>query len=106
MKQQTTAPPSSPGDRFLARWAHRMRKDGDCLVWTGPTTNGYGRVYDDGWLQRAHRVAYRLLVGPIPDDRPLVLRTCQQRACLNVEHLYVGTPQDRGRALTEKRRTR
>ncbi len=105
MEQETTAPPSTPGARFLSRWAHRMERDGDCLVWTGPTTDGYGRVREEGWEQYVHRVAYRLLVGPIPEDRPLVLHSCPQRACFAVEHLYAGTPKDRGRALTERRRT-
>lgn len=106
MNEQTTAPPDSPGACFLARWAHRTTRDGDCLLWTGPTTDGYGRVREEGWEQRVHRVAYRLLVGPIPEDKPLVLHRCSRRACFAPEHLSAGTPQDRGRALTARRRVR
>lgn len=102
MEQKTTAPPGSPGARFLARWAHLIRTQGDCLVWTGPTTDGYGRVREGGWEQRVHRVVYERLVGPIPPDKPLVLHRCRERACFATAHLYVGDVKDRGRALTAR----
>ncbi len=83
-----------------------VRVVGDCLVWTGPTTDGYGRVYANGWWQRVHRVVYERLVGPIPPDKPLVLHRCRERACFTAAHLYVGDVKDRGRAATERRSAR
>ncbi len=87
-------------------WRGRVKVAGDCLLWTGPTTAGYGRVYLDGKRQRVHRVMYEQQVGPIPPGKPLVLHRCRERACFASAHLYVGDVKDRGRALTERRSAR
>lgn len=69
-------------------WAQvdKTAPDG-CWLWTGATKNGYGAVYAAaGRSEPAHRVAYQLLVGPIPGG--LVLdHLCRDRRCVNPEHL-------------------
>lgn len=62
-----------------------------CWIWQNPLDQyGYGRVmvWQDGrsWCRRAHRLAYALWVGPIPEGRELHHR-CEVRACLNPDHL-------------------
>lgn len=47
----------------------------DCWTWTGALNDGYGRPMYRGRSEYAHRIAYELLVGPIPmrlGDRPSV----------------------------------
>jgi len=63
-------------------------------MWQANTDkDGYGKIRDDGTYRRAHRVAYELHNGEIP-DRAFVLHTCDEPGCVNPEHLYPGSHQD------------
>ena len=79
--------------------SHVEKTDG-CWMWRGAISKatGYGSctVSDakEGkhtWL--AHRLAYELLVGPIPDGLPLD-HLCRTRACVNPAHLEPVTPRE------------
>ena len=60
-----------------------------CHNWTGTMGDkGYGLV-----LISAHRLAYELAHGPIPDGL-LVLHKCDNPPCCNPEHLFLGTSAD------------
>ncbi len=53
---------------------------------------GYGRIDTDGVTYRAHRIAYLLFIGPIPEG--LVLdHKCRVRKCANPGHLEPVTQQ-------------
>lgn len=74
-------------------WRHVKRgSDSECWVWTGQTVGRYGRMRssDGERLVPAHRVAYELLVGPIPSGLR-VLHRCDNPPCCNPAHLLVGT---------------
>lgn len=64
-----------------------------CHVWTGSvmTSTGYGQYRTQTTNLLAHRMAYELLVGPIPKGFHLH-HVCENRRCVNVEHLAVVTP--------------
>jgi hypothetical protein len=59
-----------------------------CWEWEGSkSTAGYGRLdLGNGKTTGAHRAAYLLLVGPIPDQLPLD-HLCRNRACIRPSHL-------------------
>ena len=88
-------------DRFTAKVTPEPTTG--CSLWTGASTRGYGRVRRDGRLYQAHRVAYELFVGPIPGGMN-VLHRCDTPACVNPDHLFLGTPADRVRNMVAKER--
>lgn len=73
-------------DRF---WA-KVEKTESCWNWTAATVKGgYGTIRIGGTgspMESAHRVAYELLVGPIPEGLHLD-HLCRNRICVNPAHL-------------------
>lgn len=72
-------------DRFHS--AYKVDPDTGCWLWQRPLNpQGYGWFKLDGKDSGAHRAAYQLLVGQIPDG--LVLdHLCRVRNCVNPAHL-------------------
>lgn len=75
----------------------------DCWIWRGHVDSiGYGRFPYKG-ENKAHRVAYSIFTGQIPDGM-LVLHKCDNRQCVNPEHLFLGTQSDNMKDMVSKGR--
>jgi hypothetical protein len=81
--------------------------DTGCYEWTGPVdAKGYGVITRRGIKQsssKAHRVAWIEAHGPIADGL-WVLHRCDNRRCVRLEHLYLGTPLDNMRDVLARGR--
>ena len=87
-----------------ARLWPRTKLTGDCLEWTGSRNeHGYGSVRVDRKLWKAHRFAWHLCYGSIPDDLD-VLHRCDNPPCCNPAHLFLGTAADNGQDMSRKGR--
>lgn len=74
-----------------ARFMAKVDQSGDCWLWTAHVNaDGYGVFRFDGQMGGAHRFAYRLLVGPIPEGMELD-HLCRTRHCVNPAHMEVVT---------------
>lgn len=95
-------------DKAIARFWAKVDTSGGpdaCWPWTGSRQGrgGYGIVEWRGRPTRAHRLAYTLAVGTIPDGLYICHR-CDVPACCNPIHLYAGTQFDNMRDCVERGR--
>lgn len=97
-------------DQAVERFWTKVQKGdepGGCWLWTGQDTNGYGQFASVHFTTRfAHRIAYVLLVGPIPEGLELdhvQERGCTSRGCVNPAHLEPVTHAENQRRAQERR---
>ncbi len=84
-------------------WAKVLKTD-TCWLWTGASQpDGRGNLGRDGKTLSAPRVSWEMANGEIPEGQD-VLHECDTPACVNPEHLFLGTQQDNDDDMRRKGR--
>src|ERR1700744_1081828 len=77
-----------------------------CWQWTGLIDfYGYGVVVIKGKENRAHRISYQLHKG-MNNGAHVIMHLCDNKRCINPEHLREGTQQENIDDMMQKRRNR
>ncbi len=83
-----------------------IKEEDDCWPWKeGASPKGYGQFYDRKNVWRAHRYAYKIVQGDIP-DKLFVCHTCDNPPCCNPKHLFLGDNQSNVDDMMNKKRKR
>jgi hypothetical protein len=96
---------SDPKRRIMN--SHAVDQGTGCWLWQGLVNkSGYGKLKCTPLGEHlAHRVAFRILVGDIPESM-CVLHKCDTPKCVNPEHLFLGTQADNVADMVQKGRAR
>jgi len=90
--------------KHINKFYSRIKKTKTCWLWTGcKDKDGYGRQFVKDKTLKAHRIAFYLKHGHLPEDM-LVCHTCDNTSCVNPDHLFLGTWNDNVQDMMKKGR--
>ncbi len=80
----------------------KVQLDGECWLWTGSISRAYGQFRLDNKVHWAHRIAYAIFNGTIP-NRMDVHHNCHNALCVNPDHIELLTRGDNATDANKRR---
>ncbi len=98
-----------PNKRLAHVLSRCVENEKGCLIFKGAHRGGrkhrYPNIKYNGKQWSGNRFVWTVLKGEIPPGM-LACHACDDTSCLNIDHLFLGTPQDNAQDMTDKGRSK